>query len=166
MLPTKQPWKRSGRVWFAPCNRGKLVEKTEEGIDTAMHLLKSGYLTEEEVEKFPGVTRNKKIHPVIECVQNIPCNPCQDACPKHCIKIGSHITALPAVDPEVECIGCGLCVSSCSGQAIFLVQEECDEPGYGTVTLPYEFCRFRKRATVDLDMTVAERKFVKQKWYL
>ena len=25
------------------CNRGKLVEKTEEGIDTAMHLLKSGY---------------------------------------------------------------------------------------------------------------------------
>ena len=100
---------------FAPCNRGKLVEKTEEGIDTAMHLLKSGYLTEEEVEKFPGVTRNKKIHPVIECVQNIPCNPCQDACPKHCIKIGSHITALPAVDPEVECIGCGLCVSSCRG---------------------------------------------------
>lgn len=117
---------------FAPCNRGKLVEKTEEGIDTAMHLLKSGYLTEEEIEKFPGVTRNKKIHPVIECVQNIPCNPCQDACPKHCIKIGSHITALPAVDPEVECIGCGLCVSSCSGQAIFLVQEECDEPGCGT----------------------------------
>ena len=130
---------------FAPCNRGKLVEKTEEGIDTAMHLLKSGYLTEEEVEKFPGVTRNKKIHPVIECVQNIPCNPCQDACPKHCIKIGSHITALPAVDPEVECIGCGLCVSSCSGQAIFLVQEECDEPGYGTVTLPYEFLPLPKK---------------------
>ena len=130
---------------FAPCNRGKLVEKTEEGIDTAMHLLKSGYLTEEEVEKFPGVTRNKKIHPVIECVQNIPCNPCQDACPKHCIKIGSHITALPAVDQEVECIGCGLCVSSCSGQAIFLVQEECDEPGYGTVTLPYEFLPLPKK---------------------
>ena len=103
---------------------------------------------------------------MIECVQNIPCNPCQDACPKHCIKIGSHITALPAVDQEVECIGCGLCVSSCSGQAIFLVQEECDEPGYGTVTLPYEFLPLPKKVTVDLDMTVAERKFVKQKWYL
>ena len=75
----------------------------------------------------------------------VGCTACINACPKHCIKIGSHITALPAVDPEVECIGCGLCVSSCSGQAIFLVQEECDEPGYGTVTLPYEFLPLPKK---------------------
>jgi hypothetical protein len=31
-----------------------------------------------------------------------------------------------------------MCVASCSGQAIFLVDEEV-EPGYGEVTLPYEF---------------------------
>ena len=29
-------------------------------------------------------------------------------------------------------------MASCSGQAIFLVDEE-TEPGFGTVTLPYEF---------------------------
>ena len=39
---------------------------------------------------------------------------------------------------EKECIGCGLCVASCSGQAIFLVQEEY-EPGYSAITIPYEF---------------------------
>ncbi len=31
-----------------------------------------------------------------------------------------------------------MCVASCSGQAIFLVAEE-TEPGYGEVTIPYEF---------------------------
>ena len=40
--------------------------------------------------------------------------------------------------PEVECINCGLCVSACPGQAIFLVNEDL-EPGYGAVSLPYEF---------------------------
>ena len=31
-----------------------------------------------------------------------------------------------------------MCVASCSGQAIFLVDEDCGD-GTGTVTLPYEF---------------------------
>ena len=35
---------------FAPKNRGKLLEKTEEGVDISMNLLKKGYLLEEEVE--------------------------------------------------------------------------------------------------------------------
>lgn len=122
---------------FAPKNRGKLIEKTDEGIDVSMNLLKRGYLTDEEIEKYPGVTHRVGIHPVMECSQNIPCNPCQDACPKHCIKIGNNITALPAVDETVECIGCGMCVAACSGQAIFLINEEYEE-GYGTVTIPYE----------------------------
>lgn len=39
---------------------------------------------------------------------------------------------------DVKCIGCGMCVASCSGQAIFLVDEDTGD-GYGTVTLPYEF---------------------------
>lgn len=123
---------------FAPENRGKLIEKTEEGIETSINLLEKGFIAEEEIERYPGVTHAKGIHPVMECTQNIPCNPCQDACPKHCIKIGSHITSLPAVDESAACVGCGMCVASCSGQAIFLVQEDY-EPGFGAVTLPYEF---------------------------
>ena len=123
---------------FAPANRGKLIEKTEEGIDISTNLLKKGYIADDEIERFPGVTHKKGIHPVIECTQNIPCNPCQDACPKKCISIGEHITSLPLVVPDSECINCGMCVASCSGQAIFLVDEDCGD-GTATVTLPYEF---------------------------
>ena len=123
---------------FAPKNRGKLVEKTEEGIPVSMNLLEKGFIANDEMERFPGVTHKAGVHPVMECTQNIPCNPCQDACPKHCIKIGEKITSLPAVDESVDCIGCGMCVASCSGQAIFLLDETYEE-GFASVTLPYEF---------------------------
>lgn len=123
---------------FAPGNRGKAIEKTDEGIPVSQSLLTKGFVSDDEIGRFPGVTRKKGIHPVIECTQNIPCNPCQDACRKHCIKIGSCITALPSVAEDAECSGCGMCVASCSGQAIFLVQEDY-EPGFTGITLPYEF---------------------------
>ena len=123
---------------FAPKNRGKAIEKTEEGIDISTSLLKNGYIADDEIERFPGVTHRKGIHPVIECTQNIPCNPCQDACPKKCISIGANITSLPIAVPDADCINCGMCVASCSGQAIFLVDEDCGD-GTATVTLPYEF---------------------------
>lgn len=123
---------------FAPENRGKLIRKTEEGIDTSLNLLEKGFLSNDEVEKYPGVTHKTGIHPVIECTQNIPCNPCQDACSRGCISIGSNITSLPVVKEDKDCTGCGRCVASCSGQAIFLVEEDIGD-GYGTVTLPYEF---------------------------
>lgn len=123
---------------FAPKNRGKQIEKTEEGIAISTNLLKKGYVADDEIGRFPGVTHKKGIHPVIECTQNIPCNPCQDACPKKCISIGDNITSLPIVVTESDCINCGMCVASCSGQAIFLVDEDCGD-GKATVTLPYEF---------------------------
>ncbi|MFI3205940.1 MAG: FAD-dependent oxidoreductase [Clostridia bacterium] len=123
---------------FAPENRGKNIEKTEEGIEVSSSLLKKGYVSDDEIERFPGVTHKAGIHPVIECTQNIPCNPCQDVCPKKCIKIGEKITSLPSLDEDKECIGCGMCVAMCSGQAIFLV-DETYQTGYASVMLPYEF---------------------------
>lgn len=75
---------------------------------------------------------------MIECSQNIPCNPCQDVCPRGCIEVGETITTLPAVDGEKECSACGMCVAACPGQAIFLMDETYEE-GFAAVTLPYEF---------------------------
>ena len=89
---------------FAPKNRGKLVEKTEEGIDVSMNLLKKGYIADDEIERYPGVTHTVGIHPVMECTQNIPCNPCQDACAKGCISIGANITSLPVVKNDVKLV--------------------------------------------------------------
>jgi Thioredoxin reductase len=123
---------------FSPENRGVDIARTEEGYDVSWSLLQNGYLSTEEVVKYPGVKKLHGIHPVIECTQNIPCNPCQDACPKNCIKIGQDIISLPVIDGETTCSGCGMCVAVCPGQAIFLLNEDY-EPGYAAVTLPYEF---------------------------
>lgn len=123
---------------FAPQNRGKCIEATDEGIAVSGSLLTKGFVADDEIERFPGVVHRKGVHPVMECTQNIPCNPCQDACPRKCISIGSNITALPVVNEGAECSGCGMCVASCSGQAIFLVNEAYDDTS-ATVTLPYEF---------------------------
>ena len=123
---------------FAPGNKGKKIETTEEGIPVSGNLLTRGFVADDEIFRFPGVTHRAGVHPVMECTQNIPCNPCQDACPKGCISIGEHITSLPVVTDSAVCVGCGMCVASCSGQAIFLVNEDIGD-GYASVTLPYEF---------------------------
>lgn len=103
-------------------------------------LARDGFLNIDEVKDIPGfpgmeVLSQKKCV-VIECAQNIPCNPCEVACPNNAIIVGDSITNLPVVDKE-KCIGCGLCVAKCPGQAIFLVDQTA--PDYDTVTLPYEY---------------------------
>ncbi len=80
----------------------------------------------------------KGIHPVIECTQNIPCNPCRDACHFGCIHVSDKITDLPELVENADCQNCGMCVAACPGQAIFLVNEDCGD-GCGSVTIPYEF---------------------------
>lgn len=128
---------RSGM--FAPKNRGRSdLKYTDEGMELSESLLKKGYIADSEIERFPGVIHKAGVHPVIECTQNIPCNPCQDACRFGCIKIGKTITSLPVVNTEAECRNCGMCVASCSGQAIFLIDEAPDRD-YADITLPYEF---------------------------
>lgn len=144
----KESLSRLHEGMFSPENRGRNdLMKTDEGILLSQSLLKNGYVAEEEITRFPGVVRKKGIHPVIECTQNIPCNPCQDACRFGCIAVGSRITGLPAVTEEGTCIGCGLCVASCSGQAIFLVDEDYDETG-ASVTLPYEFLPYPEQGEI------------------
>ena len=119
---------------FAPQNKGKDIKETDEGLPVSCSLLQKGYMDDKEMETYPGYRHGKGVHPVIECSQNIPCNPCQDACKFGCISVGERITDLPVVNLEAGCKNCGKCVADCPGQAIFLVDEE-----NNTVTLPYEF---------------------------
>jgi len=140
----KEALSRLHEGMFSPENRGRRdLTETDEGIPLSQSLLKNGYIEKEELTRFPGVVKQKGIHPVIECTQNIPCNPCQDACKFGCIAVGSRITKLPEVAKDSRCTGCGMCVASCSGQAIFLVNEDYDETG-ASVTLPYEFFPYPK----------------------
>ena len=74
---------------------------------------------------------------VIECVQQIPCNPCEKACPFGAIEVGPDITSLPRLDLD-KCRGCGICLSKCPGLAIFLVDAS-KSATEALVMFPYEY---------------------------
>ncbi|MCC3145145.1 FAD-dependent oxidoreductase [Halanaerobium sp. Z-7514] len=115
-------------------------QKSREGYPLAKTLLKKGYLKAEELKKFPGFIDKKssEVIPIIECTQNIPCDPCQDICPKDCIKVEGDIVTLPELDENFECSACELCVAACPGQALFLVNHNYSN-NYSSVSFPYEF---------------------------
>jgi NADPH-dependent 2,4-dienoyl-CoA reductase/sulfur reductase-like enzyme/Fe-S-cluster-containing hydrogenase component 2 len=82
--------------------------------------------------------RKARVYPVIRCVQEIPCNPCEAACPEHLISLGGSIMNLPVFDGA--CLGCGECVSVCPGLAINLVINDYDPTGEkALLMLPFEF---------------------------
>ena len=93
---------------------------------------KNGVLTLNDLI-LPSKKQLKKGVAVIECIQEIPCNPCVDSCPVNAISM-KDINALPIVDYD-KCISCGKCVSICPGLAIFVIKMK-DEKAL--ITLPYE----------------------------
>jgi Fe-S-cluster-containing hydrogenase component 2 len=72
---------------------------------------------------------------ITECYEAIPCNPCETSCPFDAIHVGEDINTPPKVDFE-QCTGCGICVYSCPGLAIFTVQVVDDHLVF---QIPYEF---------------------------
>jgi Fe-S-cluster-containing hydrogenase component 2 len=74
---------------------------------------------------------------IIECIQQIPCNPCVDSCSRNAIQITGSINNIPQIDFDV-CNGCGLCVANCPGLAIFLVDKTFEDTRC-QVGVPFEF---------------------------
>ncbi len=79
---------------------------------------------------------NKRPVAVLECWEEIPCDPCVTACNTGAISM-IHLSGLPVLDKD-KCTGCGLCAAVCPGLAIFILNYDHDEIN-GTVTIPYEF---------------------------
>ncbi len=73
---------------------------------------------------------------MVECIENIPCNPCAYACPRKAITIAGELTDTPAVD-FAKCNGCTLCIARCPGLAIFVVHRDYSKTE-AAVTIPYE----------------------------
>ncbi len=100
--------------------------------------LKQGYIDVDDWRKdmnYPSEARRKqKAVAAIECFQEIPCNPCRDACPAGAIVLHGLVERPKLM--EDLCTGCGLCVAVCPGQAIFLVEER---ERHARITFPYEY---------------------------
>jgi ferredoxin len=80
---------------------------------------------------------------MMECFQEIPCDPCALSCPSGAILPFSDINELPKVDYN-KCTGCGLCIASCPGLAIFVVDTSYSERE-ALVKLPYELLPLPKK---------------------
>lgn len=74
---------------------------------------------------------------IIECFQEIPCDPCTKICPKGAITKHEDINNTPDIDHE-KCNGCGLCISICPGLAIFGVDMTYSDD-YALVKFPFEY---------------------------
>ena len=102
---------------------------------------KTGFLSEADLEGQPGVPlperRRKGPVAVIECLEEIPCNPCESSCKYEAIEVGRSIITLPRLYEE-KCIGCLTCIPNCPGQAIFVVDESLPD-NRAAVTMPYEY---------------------------
>jgi len=94
---------------------------------------RTGVLSRGDLLQMPSEAQLEKGVAFIECVQEIPCNPCVDACPVHAISM-KDINAPPYVDFD-RCTTCMKCVGVCPGLAIFVIKVKGER---AWVTLPYE----------------------------
>lgn len=96
-----------------------------------------GIATREMFAKLlPGAERRKQgPYSVMECYEQIPCNPCSTSCSFKAVTM-ENINSCPQVDFD-KCSGCGICVSRCPGLACFIIDETVGG-GKVKITLPYE----------------------------
>ncbi|MDD3126249.1 MAG: 4Fe-4S binding protein [Candidatus Izemoplasmatales bacterium] len=97
---------------------------------------KTGVATPEQVKsRFPQPEQLLKPKAIIECYEDIPCNPCSTSCPFHAIEIGDDINNQPQLNVDL-CTGCGICVTSCPGLAIMTAEIR---NNLAIFKIPYEF---------------------------
>jgi Fe-S-cluster-containing hydrogenase component 2 len=120
------------------------METRQEGI------LATGIPSQAELEASPGYPSKQALARgpivVIECVQDIPCNPCELVCPNNAIHVGDPITNLPVFLAD-ECDACSQCIPICPGQAIFRVDLTYSSDR-GAVSFPYEFLPMPKAGDI------------------
>lgn len=101
-------------------------------------LERTGIATAEDLARVTPSAERRRRGPVavVECFQNIPCNPCFTACRTGAYRPFADINDTPVIDHET-CNGCGICISHCPGLAIFVVDES--QPDADIVRIPWEF---------------------------
>jgi Fe-S-cluster-containing hydrogenase component 2 len=105
--------------------------------DEELNAVQRGYNTREELEELNAlppeeIVISKRVA-MIECTEEIPCNPCAYVC--RVDAISKESLSSPGIVDFEKCSGCTACVVVCPGLSIFLQQIK---DGKGYVTLPYE----------------------------
>lgn len=99
-------------------------------------LNKTGIPSKEQVQsRFPDKMALLKPKAILECYEDIPCNPCSTSCPFDAIEIGDNINLQPKLHTDL-CTGCAVCVPSCPGLAIIIAQIRGE---HAIFKIPYEF---------------------------
>lgn len=113
----------------------------QEREQREMELKQSGAPSLQELHESPCYQlppkERRALAAVIECIEGIPCNPCETSCPQGAITVGDEITNLPVVDLE-KCTGCGICVAACPGLAIYLKKYLFKE-NLAYIAFPFEY---------------------------
>jgi Fe-S-cluster-containing hydrogenase component 2 len=102
-----------------------------------LNAVQRGYNTKEELQELEAlppkeIVTTKRVA-IIECTEEIPCNPCAFVCKVDAISKESLST--PGVVNWEKCSGCTACVAICPGLSVFMQQIK---DGKGYVTMPYE----------------------------
>jgi Fe-S-cluster-containing hydrogenase component 2 len=102
-------------------------------------LTRTGVPTQRQIEavKPPPERLRKGPVAVVECFQEIPCDPCFTSCTRGAILPFADINDLPQLDYD-RCNGCGTCVGFCPGLAIFIVDETYSKQE-ALIKIPWEF---------------------------
>ena len=100
-------------------------------------LAKTGVPAREQLELIQPPAGHQGPVAVIECFQEIPCNPCSEACTRGAIAPFTDINNPPVLIRE-NCNGCGNCMFRCPGLAIFVVDESYSDTET-LVKIPYEY---------------------------
>jgi len=99
-----------------------------------------GVLSLERIRALPGYPGKDRFDEgpvvVIECDEDIPCNPCEDICPEGAITVGEPIINLPCINPD-KCNGCIVCISICPGLCMFVVHKNFSATE-SLIYIPYE----------------------------
>ncbi len=123
----------------ARTGRSRVPSRSERGPELASHQ-RSGVLSSKQLAAIGVVPPEERLAagPVVmvECIENIPCNPCVFACPRKAITIDGELTDTPKVDFS-KCNGCTLCIAKCPGLAIFVVNRDFSKTE-ATIAIPYE----------------------------
>ncbi len=102
-------------------------------------LSKSGVPGKKQIEEVMPSKERLAAGPVVivECFQEIPCDPCYTSCKQGCFQPFEDINDLPQMDFE-QCNGCGICIGACPGLAIFIVDESYSDDE-ALLSIPWEF---------------------------